>query len=89
MRVLKWIVERCAGEAPAADTMLGLVPEYGHLDWSGLDFAASRFSDAMGLDPAQWEREISSHDALFARLGDKRPERLMEERNRLAGRMAP
>jgi phosphoenolpyruvate carboxykinase (GTP) len=89
MRVLKWIVERCAGEAPAADTMLGLVPEYGHLDWSGLDFAASRFSDAMGLDPAQWEREISSHDALFARLGDKRPEQLMEERNRLAGRMAP
>ncbi|MGE5170977.1 MAG: phosphoenolpyruvate carboxykinase (GTP) [Rudaea sp.] len=88
MRVLKWIVERCAGEAPAADTMLGLVPEYDDLDWSGLDFEASRFSDAMGLDPQQWEREISSHDALFARLGDKRPERLVEERRRLAERMA-
>jgi phosphoenolpyruvate carboxykinase (GTP) len=87
MRVLKWIVERCAGEAPAADTVLGYVPEYDHLDWSGLEFEAARFSHAMGLDPAQWEREISSHDALFQRLGDKRPERLVEERNRLAGRV--
>ncbi len=84
MRVLKWIVERCAGQAGAAETSLGLVPEYDHLDWSGLDFAASRFSDLMGVDATQWERELSSHNTLFDRLGEKRPDKLLHERDRLA-----
>jgi phosphoenolpyruvate carboxykinase (GTP) len=88
MRVLKWIVERCAGQAGAAEIALGLVPEYGHLDWSGLDFGASRFSDLMGVDTAQWERELSSHDKLFDRLGEKRPDKLMSERDRLVNRIS-
>jgi phosphoenolpyruvate carboxykinase (GTP) len=86
MRVLKWIVERCAGQAGARETTLGLVPEYDHLDWSGLDFNASRFSDLMGVDAGQWERELDSHNVLFDRLGDKRPAKLLRERDRLAGR---
>ena len=27
----------------------------------------------MSVDRAQWERELASHDELFAKLGDKRP----------------
>jgi len=88
MRVLKWIFERCNGEAGATETSLGLVPEYDHLDWSGLDFGASRFSDLMGVDAGQWQRELNSHNALFDRLGAKRPDSLMRERDRLAGRMS-
>jgi len=88
MRILKWIFERCTGEAGASETSLGLVPEYDHLDWSGLDFEASRFSDIMGVDPGQWQRELNSHNALFEQLGDKRPERLLRERDLLVRRMS-
>ena len=88
MRVLKWIFERCAGRAEAAETPLGFVPEYDHLDWSGFDFGPTRFSTVMAVDLEQWERELTSHDALFERLGAKRPETLVNERDRLAGRMA-
>ena len=88
MRVLKWIVERCAGRAGATETPLGFVPTYDDLDWSGLDFPATRFARLMGVDVEQWERELESHDALFRRLGTKQPETLVEERDRLAGRMA-
>ncbi|HTL75368.1 MAG TPA: phosphoenolpyruvate carboxykinase (GTP) [Casimicrobiaceae bacterium] len=87
MRVLKWIFERCTGEAGATETLLGLVPEYTHLDWSGLEFDARRFSRMMGVDRDEWEVELVSHDALFRRLGDKRPDRLLRERDRLAGRI--
>ena len=80
--------ERCAGKIGARETALGLVPEYDHLDWSGLDFNASRFSDLMGVDHGQWERELKSHNALFDRLGEKRPDKLMRERDRLASRMS-
>ena len=88
MRVLKWIVERCAGTAGAAETPLGFVPTYDDVDWSGLDFEPTRFAHLMDVDLEQWERELESHDVLFQRLGTKRPEPLAEERDRLAGRMA-
>jgi phosphoenolpyruvate carboxykinase (GTP) len=87
MRVLKWIFERCAGRASAAETPLGFVPRYGDFDWNGFDFGARRFSDVMDVDLSQWERELSLHDAFFDRLGAKRPVALMNERNRLAGRI--
>jgi len=88
MRVLKWIFERCAGRADAMETPLGFVPRYDDLDWSGSDFNADRFARIMRVDAEQWERELDSHDAFFARLGAKRPEALMSERDRLVGRMS-
>ena len=71
MRVLKWIVERCGGTADAAETPLGFVPRYDDLDWKGIEFDVRRFSTIMDVDPAQWERELDSHDEFFGRLGSK------------------
>jgi phosphoenolpyruvate carboxykinase (GTP) len=88
MRVLQWIVERCAGRARARESAVGLVPDYGDLDWSGASFDPARFDTVMRVDHAQWERELAEHDALFARLGAKRPAALAEERDRLARRLA-
>ena len=83
MRVLKWIVERCAGRAEAVETALGLVPRYDDLDWTGIEFDAERFAEAMRIDREQWEREIALHDALFAKLGERGPGALLGERERL------
>ena len=83
MRVLKWIFERCTGQAAARETPLGLAPGYEDLDWSGFEFEAWRFSSVMRIDPALWQRELDSHDALFARLGEKRPDKLLQVRRRL------
>ena len=66
----------------------GFVPRYDDLDWSGFDFGARRFSNVMEVDLALWERELGSHDEFFERLGAKRPDALMSERDRLAGRIA-
>jgi phosphoenolpyruvate carboxykinase (GTP) len=88
MRVLKWMVERCSGRADAVETALGFVPRYDDLDWAGLEFGVERFVEVMHIDNAQWAQELGSHDALFDRLGDKRPDALMTERARLEGIMA-
>ena len=42
----------------------------------------------MRVDREQWERELASHDALFAKLGAKRPAALQAEREQLAARLA-
>ena len=85
----------CAGSWSAvaarrtrASDALGLVPEFGDLDWSASRFDARAFSTVMAHDRAQWERELAAHDELFAKLGDKRPAELVAERERLAARLA-
>jgi len=88
MRVLKWIVERCMGRAHAAETPLGLQPDYADLDWQGLEFGRERFDLVMGLDRDRWEGEFAAHDALFAKLGSKQPPVLREQRQQLGERFA-
>jgi phosphoenolpyruvate carboxykinase (GTP) len=87
MRVLKWIFERCAGAGHAVESALGYAPAYDDLDWNGLDFGGRKFEQAMAVDPDQWERELASHDALFARVGSKQPPELAAQRGRLASRL--
>jgi phosphoenolpyruvate carboxykinase (GTP) len=88
MRILKWIYERCAGTGGAVENPLGLAPGYEHLDWQGMPFESDRYARAMAVDPAQWDKELESHDALFGRLGAKHPEALKAERRSLADRLA-
>jgi phosphoenolpyruvate carboxykinase (GTP) len=87
MRVLKWIVERCCGRAHAVDAPLGLQPEYGDLDWRGLEFGRDHFAQVMRIDRGRWERELAAHDQLFAKLGAKQPQALVSQRVALQARL--
>jgi len=87
MRVLQWIVERCAGRAHAVETPLGFMPAYQDLDWRGIEFGTDRFDAVTSVDRTQWTRELASHDALFAKLGAKRPAALAEQRARLEAQL--
>jgi phosphoenolpyruvate carboxykinase (GTP) len=86
MRVLKWIVERCSGQAHAVQTALGLQPEYDDLDWRGLNYGRERFQLVMNMDAARWKRELEAHDQLFAKLGAKQPPVLSRQRRELGAR---
>jgi phosphoenolpyruvate carboxykinase (GTP) len=88
MRVLKWIVERCAGAAHGESTPLGITPAFDDLDWSGLPFGPERYGAATAIDRDAWRRELAAHDELFSRVGAKRPDALAQERGRLGGRLA-
>ena len=88
MRVLQWIVERCEGKAHAVETPLGLMPAYDDLVWDGLDFGRERFAAVTAIRGAEWQRELMAHDALFEQVGDRRPEALLRERDRLRQHLA-
>jgi phosphoenolpyruvate carboxykinase (GTP) len=87
MRVLQWIFQRCAGRAEGTDTPLGLMPKYRDIDWTGIDFGPEQFERVTSVDVGQWNRELVSHDALFARLGAKQPSELQAEREQLGRRL--
>jgi phosphoenolpyruvate carboxykinase (GTP) len=87
MRVLKWIVDRCADRAHAVKTPLGWAPQYRDLDWKGMDFDGSHFAGVMTIEPGVWNRELASHDQLFRKIGSKLPVALREERQALSERL--
>ncbi len=88
MRVLEWIVARCRNRAHGVETALGVQPEYGDLDWDGLEFSAERFRQVMGVERELWERELAAHDQLFAKLGTKQPGTLAALRRDLGVKLA-
>jgi GTP-dependent phosphoenolpyruvate carboxykinase len=49
MRVLKWIVDRVNGRAPAVESPLGFVPPFDAIEWKGLSYPRDKFQELMPL----------------------------------------
>jgi phosphoenolpyruvate carboxykinase (GTP) len=81
MRVLKWVIERCRGQAAARQAPIGWMPRFEDLDWRGLDgVTADRFNALMSLDTALWRQELGEHAKLFDKLKQRLPQKLELER---------
>ncbi len=77
MRVLKWIVDRCHGRAPAVQSPLGWMPPSDEIVWDGLtETVQEAFHDAMSLHREEWMRELLLHEELFIRLYDRLPKEM-------------
>ena len=69
-RVLKWIVERCEGTAPAIDSPIGRLPAPGALDLSGLTIDSAAISELFTVDPALWSEEARASATDLDALGN-------------------
>jgi phosphoenolpyruvate carboxykinase (GTP) len=88
MRVLKWIVDRCRGQADANETPLGWVPGAKSFDLEGLkDFDAARLEQAQTMNYAEWRREVLQQDELFIKLYSHLPKELIFQRELLVARL--
>ena len=87
LRVLKWIVERCAGKAEARETPIGLLPADGSLDLGGLDLPVESLQALLDIDRDLWIKEAEGESELFEMLGDHTPPALVEERAALLKRL--
>ncbi len=89
MRVLKWIVDRCAGRAQGVETALGVIPRFEDLNWTGLErFDRARFDEISGVDEKAWTAELKSHDELFSNLAGHLPPELEIRRGRMHQKLA-
>src|SRR4029434_1144854 len=82
-RVLRWIIDRCHGRAPARETQIGWMPRYREFDWTGLDYSREKFTECMRIDDAEWHRELISQTELFLKLEDRLPKELIFQRELL------
>jgi phosphoenolpyruvate carboxykinase (GTP) len=87
LRVMKWVVDRVSGRAPARETGIGYMPEPKDLDMSGLDLPAGTLEELLAVDTAAWRHEIEDLGKEFATYGDRLPAELERERKTLLDRL--
>ncbi len=75
-RVLEWIFRRCAGEADAHETSIGLVPAPGDLDTGGLEVPAEDLDAVLTVDDAALREQLPQVKEHLAQFGDHLPKEL-------------
>ena len=82
-RVLAWIFRRCEGAAEAVETPAGFVPADGALDTGGLDIGTDEMAELLRVDPDGLRQELPMIREHFARFGDRLPQELHAQLERL------
>ncbi len=89
-RILKWIVERCAGDANAKETAIGYMPEVEDLYLEGLDIDRAIMEDILSVDVEGWKAEVESiraHYEAYDEKGANMPKELYEQLDALEERL--
>ena len=87
MRVLKWIVDRCHGNASAKRTPLGHLPTAEALDTDGLSLSKKTLNTLLEVDRAQWIEAAHRQTEFFSKFGERLPHVLLEEQHALLDRL--
>jgi len=86
-RVLKWVFERCEGEAKGVESPIGILPSQGELDTDGLDLDPEDLAVLLGADLDGWLAEIPLIREHYAVFGDRLPPELAKELSALESRL--
>lgn len=79
LRVLLWILDRCAGKADAVDSAIGYLPKPEDINVEGLDISLDTMKELLTVDNASWIADLDSIKEFYAKIGDTMPKELLEE----------
>src|SRR5712672_1948769 len=79
LRVLAWMLDRCAGRIGAQDGAIGLLPRPQDLNIAGLDIDRSVLAELTSVPPAALRRELAEIRAYLRSFGERAPMALFAE----------
>jgi phosphoenolpyruvate carboxykinase (GTP) len=83
LRVLRWIIERCEGRVDAVEMPIGFLPKPGDIDLKGLDVSSDTLAQLLAVDSEQWRKELASIGEYFAEFGERLPNELRAEHDKV------
>jgi phosphoenolpyruvate carboxykinase (GTP) len=78
-RVLKWILDRVAGQAAAVATPLGYLPLVADINIEGLKLDQASLESLLSIDAELWKTEAKDIREFYAKFGDSLPQALHAE----------
>ncbi len=88
LRVIRWIIDRCKGTAPAHDTAIGHLPRAADLDMRGLEVAPGAIEELLAVSPQLWRAEFEGIGDYLAEFGERLPAALANELKGAIARVA-
>jgi phosphoenolpyruvate carboxykinase (GTP) len=79
LRVLRWIIDRCKGQAGARETVIGLLPNPADLDTQGLQISPTALEELLTVNPRLWQEEFAGIGKYLDQFGDRVPPPLKTE----------
>jgi len=87
LRVLHWMLERCAGRVGARDGAIGLLPRPEDLDTTGLEIDPAVLAELTSVPPAALRNELADIRAYLAGFGERAPAALYAELDEIERRL--
>ncbi len=79
LRVLSWMLDRCAGRAEASDTAIGYLPRAQDLNVKGLGINPEVLQDLLSVKPDAWRKELKDIRTYLEEFGQRTPKTLYAE----------
>jgi phosphoenolpyruvate carboxykinase (GTP) len=79
LRVLEWVLGRCAGTAGAQETAIGRLPRPQDLNTHNLNVSAEALQALLSVDPALWKHEVAEIRKYLEQYGSRLPPQLLQE----------
>jgi len=87
LRVLRWIIDRCENRVAGRETPIGLLPNPQDIDVNGLEVAQETLETLLSIDAEQWQEEMISVGEYLDGFGDRLPDGLRQEHQRIMDAM--
>jgi phosphoenolpyruvate carboxykinase (GTP) len=79
LRVLEWILGRCAGKVNANETAIGNLPRPQDLNLRGLEISSTDLQALLSVDPELWRKEVADVRAYLQGYGKRLPAELVRQ----------
>jgi len=87
LRVLEWVLERCAGRGEAVETPIGYLPTIDSINRKSLDVSDKVMASLLQVDSAEWMEAVAGQQDFLNSFGRRMPREMWEEHEKLADRI--
>ena len=88
LRVLEWVLERCAGAVGANETPIGNLPRPEDLNTKGLNLSADALKQLLSADPGLWKKEMLEVGKYLEQYGKRLPAEMLQQVKAVEARLA-
>jgi len=87
MRVLRWVLDRCAGTGKATESPIGMLPAPDAIDRAGIDVSDATMRELLSVSADDLKKKVEGVGEFFAKFGDRLPAEMERQRKAVEKRL--